>query len=69
MIEDGSIARPLGRSCTLGMFQPVTMEGLSTRFAPLIRQRMGDNMEAADIEEIVEQGAAEDAAEDAEEPK
>jgi len=69
VIEEGSVVRPRGRSCTLGMFQPVTMKDLSMRFAPLSPQGTGDKIEAADIEEVVEQGAADDAEEDAEEPK
>jgi hypothetical protein len=65
IIEEGTVGRPKGRSCTLGMFQPVTMDDLAIRFAPVIRQRQQEQA-GADIEEIAEESvdaAAEESAE------
>ena len=52
VIESGTLGQPLGRTCSLGMFKPVTMDALLTRFAPVIRQRQAEKMEAPSIEEI-----------------
>ena len=52
VIESGTFGNPFGRSCTLGMFKPVTMEDLTTQFAPVIRQRQLEKMGAPPIEEI-----------------
>jgi len=66
VIEGGQIGRSMGRSCSLGQFQPVTMDDLERRFAPVIRQRqqeqMGADIEAID-EEPVDEVSEEDAAE------
>ena len=59
IIESGSVGSPLGRSCTLGLFEPVTMEDLAVRFAPLIQQRQLEDVDTADIEEIAEEDAEE----------
>lgn len=67
IVEEGTIGRPQGRSCTLGMFQPVTMDDLARRFAPVIRQRQQEQA-GADIEEIAEESAQADAEEGAEQP-
>ncbi len=52
VIEDGHIGQALGRSCTLGRFQPVTMEELEDRFAPLIQERRVKKAGVPPIEEI-----------------
>ncbi len=65
VIEDGTIGQPLGRSCTLGQFRPVTMEDLAVRFEPTIRQRQNEKIAEAQIEEV----AAEEAEEQSDDAK
>ncbi len=55
VIERGTIGQPLGRTCSLGMFKPVTMEELTQQFAPVIRERQLKRVEPPPIEEIGEQ--------------
>jgi hypothetical protein len=50
VIEGGGIGRPLGRTCSLGQFQPVTMEELAARFVRPIPQP--EEVATPDIEEV-----------------
>ena len=44
-----------GRSCSLGRFEPVTMDDLLARFQPLVKARMEAEVEPPDIEEVVDE--------------
>ena len=59
VIEGGTIGQPSGRSCTLGQFQPVTMEELALRFAPIIQERRNEKIAEPHIEEIAGEDAEE----------
>ena len=54
VIEGGSFSEPLGRSCTLGRFRPITMEELARQFAPVIPEPGVEEVEMPDVEEVLE---------------
>lgn len=58
LIEGGGIGQPLGRSCSLGQFKPVTMEELEARFERRIRQP--EKVATPDIEEVTGKDTEED---------
>lgn len=58
VIEGGGIGQPLGRSCSLGQFQPVTMEDLEARFERRIPQ--AEKVATPDIEDVTGEGSEED---------
>ncbi len=58
VIEGGGLGQPLGRSCSLGQFHPVTMEDLEARFERRIPQP--GKVAAPEIEEVVGKDTEED---------
>lgn len=53
VIEGGSFSEPLGRSCSLGRFRPVTMEDLARRFAPVDPILRREEVETPPVEDVL----------------
>jgi hypothetical protein len=55
VIDGGSFSEPLGRSCALGRFRPVTMEDLAREFAPVLPELRPEQVEVPPVEEILDE--------------
>jgi hypothetical protein len=55
VIDGGSFSEPLGRSCSLGRFRPVTMEDLSREFAPVLPEFRLEEADVPPVEQILDE--------------
>lgn len=60
VIDGGSFSEPLGRSCSLGRFRPVTMEDLAREFAPVLPSLRLDKVEPPPVEDVLDENAKEE---------